>query len=190
MLSSLAPALAPILGAWLLKLGGWRLSFEFIGAIALVLAAVNAALPLIPQANHRPHGSYSSLLGDPVYLRYALSQTFVLSGLLVFVFGAPAVLVRSFGGTLTDFIMMQVIGVVTFILAANVAGSLATRFGIERMIALGTALASAGAIAMLAYGLTGRSSAIGGHGAVRAGGHRSGLARAAGLLSRGSRRPW
>jgi MFS transporter, DHA1 family, multidrug resistance protein len=159
-IESLAPACAPILGAWLLSRGGWTLSFELIGAIALVLAAANAAFPLIPQANRRPRGSYSTLLGDPVYLRYALSQAFVLGGLLVFVFGAPAVLVRSFGGTLTDFIMMQVMGVFTFILAANAAGSLVTRFGAESMITLGTAVAGAGAGAMLAYALAGGTSAL------------------------------
>src|SRR3712207_305467 len=85
-IESLAPALAPILGAWLLALGGWDLSFELIGAAALALAAANAAFPLIPQTSRRPRGSYAGLLGDPVYLRYALSQAFVLGGLLVFVF--------------------------------------------------------------------------------------------------------
>jgi MFS transporter, DHA1 family, multidrug resistance protein len=157
---SLAPALAPILGAWLLTLGGWELSFGLIGAIALALAAARAALPLIPQTSRRPRGGYASLLGDPVCLRYALSQAFVLGGLLVFVFGAPAVLVRSFGGTLADFIVMQAIGVATFILAANATAPLAARFGAERMIASGTALAAMGAGAMLAYGLAGGASAL------------------------------
>lgn len=152
---SMAPALAPIAGAWLLTLGGWRLSFEVIGAIALVLAAANLILPLIPQTSRRPQGSYGALVRDPVFLRYALSQAFVLGGLLVFVFGAPAVFVRSFGGSLTDFIVMQVCGIATFVLAANVAGGLAHRHGPERMIGLGTGIAAAGAAAMLAYALTG-----------------------------------
>jgi predicted MFS family arabinose efflux permease len=156
---ALAPALAPVLGAWLLTLGGWGLSFGLIGAVALALAAASAALPLVPQASRRPRGGYAGLLGDPVYLRYALSQAFVLGGLLVFVFGAPAVLVRGFGGTLADFVVMQAIGVATFILAANATAPLAARFGAERMIASGTALAAMGAAAMLAYGLAGGASA-------------------------------
>ena len=156
-----APALAPILGAWLFCThGGWDLSFQLIGAIALILAVANLALPLIPQTSRRPRGGYAALLSDPVYLRYALSQAFVLGGLLVFVFGAPAVLVRSFGGTLTDFIMMQVIGIPSNILATNLAGSLAAKFGAERMIAWGTALAGAGAVPMLAYALAGGTSAL------------------------------
>lgn len=154
-IESLAPALAPILGVWLLSLGGWPLSFELMAIIAFALAALNLLFPLIPQASRRPSGRYVRLLGDPVYLRYALSQAFVLGGLLVFVFGAPAVLVRTLGGSLGDFIVMQVSGIATFILAANLAGGLAARFGAERMIWLGTGLAAAGAAAMLAYALAG-----------------------------------
>jgi predicted MFS family arabinose efflux permease len=159
-IESLAPALAPILGVWLLSAGGWPLSFELMGALALALAAINLAFPLVPQASRRASGRYLTLAIDPVYLRYALSQAFVLGGLLVFVFGAPAVLVRSFGGTLTDFIVMQVAGIATFIASANVAGSLSARFGAERMIMIGTVLAAAGAGSMLAYALAGGSSAL------------------------------
>jgi len=159
-IESLAPALAPILGVWLLGIGGWTLSFELMGTLALALAALNLAFPLVPQAIRRPSGRYMRLATDPIYLRYALSQAFVLGGVLVFVFGAPAVLVRSFGGTLTDFIVMQVAGIATFIAAANFAGGLAARFGAERMIVTGTGAAAAGAGAMLAYALAGGSSAL------------------------------
>lgn len=159
-IESLAPALAPILGVWLLAIGGWQLSFELIGAIAFALAAINLALPLIPQTGRRVAGRYALLLRDKVYLRYALSQAFVLGGLLVFVFGAPAVMVRSFGGSIADFIVMQVSGIATFILCANFAGSLAARFGAERIIGIGTAMATFGAAGMLLYALAGGTSTI------------------------------
>jgi DHA1 family bicyclomycin/chloramphenicol resistance-like MFS transporter len=159
-IESLAPALAPILGVWLLAWGGWQLSFELIGAVALALAAINLALPLIPQTGRRTAGRYALLLRDKVFLRYALSQAFVLGGLLVFVFGAPAVMVHSLGGSITDFIIMQVSGIATFILAANFAGSLAARFGAERMIGVGTAMATLGAAGMLVYALAGGASTI------------------------------
>lgn len=159
-IESLAPALAPILGVWLLALGGWQLSFELIAVIALALAALNLFVPLIPQTGRRASGSYRALAVDPVFLRYALSQAFVLGGLLVFVFGAPAVLVRSLGGTLTDFIIIQISGITTFILAANFAGGLAARFGSERMIWLGSLLAAAGAAALFAYALAGGTNPL------------------------------
>jgi predicted MFS family arabinose efflux permease len=154
-IESLAPALAPILGAWLLTIGSWRLSFDLIACGAFALTTIVCFFPVIPQVGRRASGSYARLLGDPVFLRYALSQAFVLGGLLVFVFGAPAVLVRALGGSLGDFIVMQVTGIATFILAANFAGRLAMRFGAEAMISFGTLLATAGAAAMLAFALSG-----------------------------------
>jgi MFS family permease len=159
-IESLAPALAPILGAWLLGIGSWRLSFDLIAAAAFAIAAISAFMPLIPQVSRRTQGSYRLLISDPVFLRYALSQAFVLGGLLVFVYGAPAVLVRVYGGTLGDFIIMQVSGITTFVLAANFAGRLAAHFGAERIISFGTMLALAGAAAMLAYALAGGSAPL------------------------------
>jgi predicted MFS family arabinose efflux permease len=154
-IESLAPALAPILGVWLLALGGWELSFELIGGLAILLASAFALTPALPQAARRPSGSYRRLLGDPVYLRYALSHALTLGGLLVFVFGAPAAIVRGMDGALSSFIVMQVCGIATFIVAANLAGRLAARHGAERMIAIGTATCAAGASAILAYVLAG-----------------------------------
>lgn len=154
-IESLAPALAPILGAWLLAMGGWQLSFELLAVLALALAAALSASRLIPQTTKRTNGRYVRLLLDPVYLRYALSQAFTLGGLLIFVFGAPAVFVRALGLELADFIIMQVTGIATFILAANTATSLTTRFGAERMIVSGTASCAAGAGAILIYALGG-----------------------------------
>ena len=154
-IESLAPALAPIVGVWLLGLAGWRGSFVVIGGAAFTLAAAIAATRLLPQAARRARGSYRRLLADPVYLRYALSQALVLGGLLVFVFGAPAVIVRSLGGALSDFIIMQLCGIASFIVAANLAGRLAARFGAERMIGLGSLICAGGAGGILLYAITG-----------------------------------
>ena len=154
-IESLTPALAPILGLWLLRIGGWQLSFEAIGVAGLLLAAAFAVLRQLPSVERRIGGSYLRLLGDPVFLRYALNQSLALGGLLVFVFGAPAVIVHGLGGGLADFIAMQITGIAIFIIAANFAGRLAVRFGAERIIGLGTALCAAGATAILAYALVG-----------------------------------
>ncbi|HYC03387.1 MAG TPA: MFS transporter [Azospirillaceae bacterium] len=152
---ALAPAFAPLLGVWLLALGGWRLSFTVIAGLALLLALVIAAGGLLPQTARRAAGSYARLLSDLVYLRYALSQAFTLGGLLTFVFGMPAVFVRALGGDLGDFVTMQIAGIATFMLAANLTGRLSGRFGAERLIAGGTLLSLGGAAATLTYALAG-----------------------------------
>ncbi len=108
----------------------------------------------LPKVAPVPHGGgYGRLLGDAVFLRYALSQALSLGALLTFVFGAPAVIVGPMGGTLTDFIVVQVAGIAFFILGANAAGRLVARFGAEPTIFGGTALSAAGMLAMLAYAL-------------------------------------
>jgi MFS transporter, DHA1 family, multidrug resistance protein len=155
---SLVPALAPILGVFLLARFGWQSSFELVGGVAMVTAALIFVLGL-PQ---RPkgagaNGSYRALLLDPVFMRYALSQAMTLAGLVVFVFGAPAVIVGTMGGTLHDFIAMQVCGVTGFIVAANLTSRFAERWGTERIIFLGTGMALASAVTILAYAFAGGS---------------------------------
>jgi len=156
-LESLVPALAPIAGAWLLARFGWASSFEVTAALAVLLAiAITAGRRFVPggTASHK-RGSYRALLRDRIFLRYTLSQAFTLSGLLIFVFGAPAVFVRTMGGELSDFIVLQACGVTSFIIATTSAGRLVGRFGTERMIWSGTALALVASLAILAYGLAG-----------------------------------
>lgn len=154
-IEALSPAVAPILGAWLLVLGGWRLSFALMAATALLLAAMIGASGLLPQVGRRQRGGYARLAADPVFLRYALSQAFVLGGLLTFVLGMPAAFVHALGGSIADFVVMQVCGIASFMLTANLAGGLVPRLGAERLIGLGTGLSALGAAAMLAYGALG-----------------------------------
>jgi predicted MFS family arabinose efflux permease len=155
---SLVPALAPILGVFLLAKFGWQSSFELVGLVAIIAAALIfvLGLPRQPKAAGA-HGSYRALLLDPVFMRYALSQAMTLAGLVVFVFGAPAVIVGTMGGTLHHFIAMQVCGVTGFIVAANLTSRCAERWGTERIIFLGTAIALGSAVTILAYAFAGGS---------------------------------
>ncbi|MEL7129750.1 MAG: MFS transporter, partial [Pseudomonadota bacterium] len=159
---SLVPGAAPIAGLWLLEIGGWALSFLVTASLGLVLAIVlGMQRSMIPPAQAQSGGgSYYQLLKSPTYLRYALSQACVLGGLLIFVFGAPAVITSSMGGEIIDFIRMQVVGVACFILASNLAGLCVTRFGAEQMIWFGTALAVAAALGLFGYALIGGKDTI------------------------------
>ncbi|MDD3800480.1 MAG: MFS transporter [Novosphingobium sp.] len=159
-IESLAPALAPVAGAALLAFGGWHLNFDVMAAVAALLGALLLASGGVPQVRRRGQGSFLALLRDATFLRYALSQALVLGGLLVFVFGMPTVFVRVHGGTLTDFIVMQVCGIATFMVAANSATRVVRRYGAERVIAAGTWLAAVGALAQFFYALAGGTSAL------------------------------
>lgn len=159
-IESLAPALAPIAGAALLASGSWRTSFSVLALVAAALALLLLVLGRVPEVSRSTHGTYAGLLADAVFMRYATSQALVLGGLLTFVFGMPAIFVRVFGGTVTDFIVMQATGIMTFIAAANLASRAVARFGAEEMIGFGTRLVAVGTAGQFGYALAGGESTL------------------------------
>jgi MFS transporter, DHA1 family, multidrug resistance protein len=159
-IEALAPALAPILGLWLVQLGGWQLTFAVMAGIALLLAPGIGFMAALPQIARRPRGGYLHLLRDGVFMRYAMSHALVLGGLLVFVFGMPTVFVHGLGLGMRSFVVMQVCAVALFMLAANTSGHLAERHGAERLVWSGTAIAALGSLGLLVYGLLGGGSAL------------------------------
>ena len=156
-IESLTPALAPIAGVALLAAGGWRASFSTLAVLAglgaLGLFALRHRIPHVEPK--REGGGYGALLVKRPYLRHVGAHAMTLGGLLTFVFGAPAVIVNSMGGTLTDFIIMQVCGISTFIAAANGAEYFVTRFGGERIVMFGSVLSAIGGVAIAIYALAG-----------------------------------
>lgn len=161
-IESLTPALAPVAGVWLLSLAGWTASFDVIAVLALLLAAAVGALSrhLPALTTGKGAGGYAHLLRDATFVRYAVSHAFTLGALLVIVFAAPTVFVAALSAGLKDFIIMQITGIATFIIAANWTGRLTGRFGAERMIWFGTGLSALGGVAMLAYALMGGANTL------------------------------
>lgn len=159
-IESLTPGLAPILGAWLFTAYGWTASFWLTAILGAVLCAVIFIRPgLLPSIGTKAidaGGSYLALFKNVTYLRYALSHGFVLGGLLVFVFTVPAVIIQTMGGTIDDFIMMQIVGVSSFIIVSNLSGHFVKWFGVERVIMAGTIIAVIGSIGLLGYAHLGR----------------------------------
>jgi MFS family permease len=160
-IESLTPALAPVAGALLLSVGGWETSFLVLGGFAIFCAIAcvvyGRSLPDRSVALEA-HRSYLSILRDAVFLRHALSQAFSLAAILIFVFGAPVVMTEIMGGDIGDFILLQICGIANFILASNLSSTLASKFGVERMIYLGTAALFAAFLLILAYIQFGGSS--------------------------------
>jgi MFS transporter, DHA1 family, multidrug resistance protein len=161
-IESIVPALAPVVGVWLLAAFGWNSSFYVIAGLSLAVAALihaqRASLPVPPPT--RGAGSYFRLLKNATYLRYALTQAFTLGGLLIFVFGAPAMMTKALGASLNAFIVMQVTGIIFFIIAANSASRLADMFGAERMILTGSMLSALGLLGLAVYGASGGTGTL------------------------------
>lgn len=162
-IESLTPALAPIAGVYLLSLGGWTLSFTILGALAIVVAGIfwlaGQSLP-VKRGSNAHHQSYWTIVTNKAFLRHAISQSFSLGGLLIFVFGAPAVLTGPLDMSLTHFVVLQVVGISMFITGANLSSWLARRFGTEEVIVGGTSLLAAAFLLILIYALAGGASLL------------------------------
>jgi predicted MFS family arabinose efflux permease len=162
-IESLTPALAPIAGVYLLSLGGWTLSFTVLGILGVVAAFMvwyfGQSLPS-GQVGATHHQSYRVILANKAFLRHALSQSFSLGGLLVFVFGAPAVMTGPLGMTLYHFVILQVVGIAMFITGANLSASLGNKFGVERVILTGTLVLAAAFVLISVYALAGGTNLL------------------------------
>ncbi len=157
-IESLVPALAPVAGAWLLNYTDWRASFIITAGLTFSLSIAWLSTPALPTGSAETkdmvsRSGYWTLLKSGPFLRYALSQAFTLGGLLIFVFGAPTVITIGMNGSLSDFVIMQVIGITLFVIASNTGHFLVERFGTEQTIWFGSSLAAAGSVAILIYAL-------------------------------------
>jgi predicted MFS family arabinose efflux permease len=145
----------------LLSLYGWRSSFYLVSVVALAMALGWLSAPsLREQFGRLPQavGGYGSLLRNSTFLRYALSQACNLGGLLAIVFSAPKIIASSMGGSLADFVTMQVMGITLYVIAANTTGVFARWWGDENTILYGSVLSAAGSLGLIGVALVADTS--------------------------------
>jgi DHA1 family bicyclomycin/chloramphenicol resistance-like MFS transporter len=98
MIFGVAPAIAPIVGGWILGWKDWQAIFWFLTAFALVLMLVTAvALPEShPEEKRLPlnlrflAGGYGDMLGNGRFRLLALAGTFNFGALFLYIASAPA----------------------------------------------------------------------------------------------------
>ncbi|MCE2028550.1 MFS transporter [Sessilibacter corallicola] len=151
-LEAMAPAIAPIFGAILLNSFGWRSSFYVIAVIGLLLSitwmlqgALKEKFGIIKPAQE----GYASLIKKPDFMRYLLSHAFTLGALLTVVLSAPKIITGSLNGELHDFIVMQILGISLFVIAANMTPVFNRWWGDENSIVIGSVLTAVGCLALL-----------------------------------------
>jgi DHA1 family bicyclomycin/chloramphenicol resistance-like MFS transporter len=113
---AVAPAIAPIIGGWVLGVGSWRVIFGGLVAMGLALAlVVGLALPEThdPQ-RRRPlqvrdvlHG-VRIVLTDGPYLRLAFAGIFGFASQFIYIMGAPIIVLQLLGKGEQDFWMLFV----------------------------------------------------------------------------------
>ncbi|MBL8692226.1 MAG: multidrug effflux MFS transporter [Rhodospirillaceae bacterium] len=147
---AIAPIVGPMLGSWMTVHLGWQANFLFLagfGTICLV-----GLYTLLDETNLHPDphaiapkrilANYLSLLGDRVYLGYALAVTLAYCGIFSFISGSSFTLIDVLGLPTEYFGFCFGAAAAGYSVGALAAGKLIQRFGIERMVTAGTLISA------------------------------------------------
>lgn len=144
MIFSVAPAVAPIFGGWLLLLGDWRWVFGGVGAYALLVLVAATRLPETLPPEARNPLRVGALLGSlwhvgrsPVMLRIAAASACGFASQFVFIAGASLLVVRLLGLGEQDFWVLFVPLIIGMMSGAFVVGRAADLMDRSRLISLG-----------------------------------------------------
>lgn len=158
MIFSVAPAIAPILGGWIVTLANWRAIFLFLFVYtALLLAWCWRKLPeSLPPEQRQPFNaralahSYMRIFRSPVFHLKAGTVAFNFAGLFLYVSAAPAFVTQHLGLGPDQFGWQFVPTVAGIFLGAFAVNRLAGSMSIPRQVMLGFCfLLGAGAVNVL-----------------------------------------
>lgn len=157
MIFGVAPALAPIVGGWLLGWSSWRSIFWFLTAFALLLLL--ASLVLLPETHPatrrtplRPGALARAVVdatGDAGVQRLLAVSSFNFAALFTYIGAAPAIIVDHLHLGPGDFGWLFVPVVTAMITGSWLTGRLAGRVTPGQFITAGFAIAGLGAVAQL-----------------------------------------
>jgi DHA1 family bicyclomycin/chloramphenicol resistance-like MFS transporter len=166
MIFGIAPAIAPIIGGWLLGWSRWPMIFWFLVAFALVLVAATAwllpethppasRLALAPRSLLR---DYAAIFVNPRFQRLAAAASFNFSALFLYIASAPVFvlqMLRLHGRNLdeTQFAWFFVPTIGGMVLGAFVSGRAAGRIGGDRLVRIGFVASGVAMLYDVAYTL-------------------------------------
>ncbi len=145
MIFSIAPAIAPIFGGWIVTLLNWRAIFLFLFAYTVLLFCLCwKRLPESLAAENRqpfnPHflaQSYKQIFRSPLFHLKAGTVAFNFAGLFLYVSAAPAFITQHLGLGPDQFGWMFIPFVAGIFLGALAANRLAGKFSVFRQVMIG-----------------------------------------------------
>ncbi|MGG5812454.1 multidrug effflux MFS transporter [Falsiroseomonas sp. CW058] len=153
---TIAPMVAPVLGSVMEQWLGWRAGMVACMAFALPLALM--AWRRLPETLPAPQplpgpfaiwAAYRSLWAVPAFRAYAAVTACSTGVFFAFLGGAPYVVVQGMGYSPVSFALAFAAMSVLFALGNWLAGVLSRRLGVVRMLTLGTAITTGGAVLAL-----------------------------------------
>lgn len=157
MIFGLAPALAPVIGAWIVAWGNWHALFWALAAFAAALLALCAVV--LPETHPQERrialsplslfASYREILGSPQFAPLALAITCNFGGLFVYIAAAPAFVLGILRLRQDQFYWLFVPAISGLVLGAMLAGRLAGRVSARKVLGAGYSIIAAAAVAGL-----------------------------------------
>lgn len=158
LVNGLAPILAPVVGAQLLKVTDWRGVFVVLAGIGTVLF-VAVALGLresLPPARRRAGGvrdtlrTLRMLAGDRVFMGYALAAGLAFGAMFSYISGSPFVVQDVYGASPEAFSAIFAVNGVGIVVASQVSARLVGRVSPRTLLRAGLAIGAAGGAILLA----------------------------------------
>ncbi|BCT91314.1 Bcr/CflA family drug resistance efflux transporter [Lysobacter helvus] len=159
MIFGIAPAIAPVIGGWMLGWSAWPTIFWFLVAFsALLWIATLLALPEThpPQARLKLRGKallrdYVAIFLNPRFQRLAAAGTFNFGALFLYIASAPAFVLDLLKLDQRSFAWFFVPMIGGMMLGAFTSGRIAGKVAATQQVRLGFACCGAAAVANLAY---------------------------------------
>lgn len=159
MIFSIAPAIAPIVGGWILGFADWKAIFWFLVAFSVALGVL--VWRMLPET-HPPErrlpldaglllANYVAMLRHRRFLWLVAVTTLNFAALFLYIASAPAVVMRHFGMGEQDFGWFFVPMIGGMLVGAWVSGRAAGRYSARRMVAVGFACCLVASVVNLAY---------------------------------------
>ncbi|MEO7063907.1 MAG: multidrug effflux MFS transporter, partial [Dokdonella sp.] len=145
MIFGIAPAVAPIVGGWVVAFARWPMIFWLLAAFALALWL--ACLMLLPETHPPEHRlalsvrelrkTYRVILGDRAFFPLALAGSLNFNALWVYIASAPAVVLNLLKLDSQQFAWLFVPAISGMMLGAFMSGRLAGRLSAAATVRLG-----------------------------------------------------
>ena len=161
MIFGIAPAIAPVIGGWILGWSAWPVIFWFLVAFSLALLLATwlwlpethppqARLPLKARPLLR---DYLAIFVNPRFQRLAAAGTFNFGALFLYIASAPAFVLDHLRLNERQFAWFFVPMIGGMMLGAFLSGRIAGRVSGLRQVGIGFACCGAAAVANVAYNL-------------------------------------
>ncbi len=161
MIFSISPAIAPIIGGWIVTISNWRTIFLVLFAYTVLLLWVcYRKLPeTLPLARRQPFNpgslwiNYKQIFGSPIFQLKAGAIAFNFSGLFLYVASAPVLITYHLKLGADQFGWMFVPSVAGIFLGALAANRMAGRARVGLQIQLGFSLLMLSGVVNVGYHL-------------------------------------